>query len=291
MKVLITGATGFLGVPLVTKLSKFKDIEIIACGHKRGKYAFDITKPRSIEKLISKIGSVDVLIHLAANVPKQKKEDLKDKMFTTNKVGTFNLLMSLENKVKKIIFASTAEVYGFPKNNNPITERYLPNPVSYYGASKLAAEKIIQIFSKRYSIPYTILRFSTMYGPADPIDRAIPNFIKRAINGEKPQVYGGEDLRDYLYIDDAVEALIAAMENVTSGIFNIASGKTISIKETALIISKKINPLLGVEILANKKDSFDMPIDVSKARKLLGFSPKYSFPDQLDKLIAWQRKN
>jgi UDP-glucose 4-epimerase len=296
MNILVTGANGFLGKRLLARLGTNKKDTVYACANHAdtrlpnpfgSDYHLDITNPISIDKCVSNLNQIDTLIHLAAAVPKEKKDDNLKQMCAVNVQGTANLLYGLrKKKIKKIIYASTVEVYGMPQSPKPITELVAPNPVSYYGASKLAAENIVNIFAKELKITAFILRFSVMYGPLDPIKRAIPNFISEASQGNTLNVFGAGQLRDYLYVDDAVQAIMQSLKSGTSGTYNIGSGKQTSIRQAASEIIKRINNKVTIHSFPNKNRSFHMVLDIQKAKKFLYFSPHFAFPDKLEELIA-----
>lgn len=303
MKILLTGGTGFLGKILIKKLNR-KGLHLaVIVGDKNHQskklisseklkyYNVNILNRSSLETVKIKIGKVDHVVHLAAFVPKSLDEDTPVEMFKVNTLGTINVLEVFGKIVSGFTHVSTAEVYGLQDLKRPIKESDPTKPASYYAASKLAAEILCSIYSKKNGLPTSILRLATLYGPGDLIDRAIPNFIKSALSGKKLKVYGGQQKRDYLCVDDAVEAIYISLVKNQTGFFNIGTGVGIPIEKVAETIVKKINPRLKIDFSKTKEKPLDIILDIGKAKRFLGFSPKFKFPDRLDKEIEWLKKN
>lgn len=303
-RILITGSTGHIGSHLVAKLapqavhlllvsrnkekldqlkktSSASNIEVFPC---------DLTQPQDVSRLRKRIGNIDCLVHLASYVPKiSAVQDDALISAQNNVVATANVLNHFGSGVKKIFLASTGEVYGLIEYL-PIDERHPTEPQSYYAAGKLAAEKYAKVFSQRNNCPTVILRFASVYGPDETIQRAIPNFIRAALKGSPPVIYGeGLDLRDYVYIDDAVESIVLALQQEISGckVYNIASGQGYAIKEVAQMI---VNLCRGMQPLVYQpatRQTLDYVFDISAAQRDLKYSPKTSLEEGLRHEIAW----
>lgn len=298
MKYVITGTSGFLGQSLAERLVRAgHDVVLIGRTEAKKKqhgefYKADITDLQSLEDCRQKIKNIDGVIHLAALVPKNKDEDQPENMFTVNARGTLNILEVFGTAAKNIVYASTAEVYGLPETNQPLSEdTTVPRPLSYYGASKLTGELFCEVYAQRHGISIASLRFTVLYGPGDRINRAIPNFVNKAMAGENLEVFGGEELRDYLHVSDAVEALYLAATKSPSGVFNIGTGEGISIKETAEAIVKAAHSASHVTVKARQKPAADIVLDVRKAEQAFGFIAKRRFPDLIDEQIEWHKNN
>ena len=286
MKILLTGSTGFLGKKLVEKLTKKRlDINFIDRSY------CDITDKSSLLRMKKKLGKIDSIVHLAALVPRQANNATAFEMFKVNTLGTINILEVFGKKINGFTYISTAEVYGPAVRNKSIKENGPTKPISFYAASKLAAEIYCQVFAKKHNLPISILRPTTLYGPGDLIDRAIPNFIKSALSEKSLKVYGGKQKRDYLHIEDATDAIYLAIINNQSDVFNIGSGKGITISKVAKTIQKTINSKLKIRFLKVKGKPKDIVLNIGKAKKLLKFNPKFHFPDKLEEEIEWLRKN
>lgn len=295
MRFLLTGASGFLGKRLIERLSKEGHEVFVLARRQPDDLAGatfvkgDITDKQQLAEAAQASGQIDAVIHLAANVPKTKDEDVASAMCEVNVVGTVNVLEAFGPITKNFVYASTAEVYGLPETNEPISEQLTPQPLSYYGASKLAGELFCRVYGQRNNLPVSMLRFSVMYGPGDTINRAIPNFINKALAGENLEVFGGEEVRDYLHLDDAVRALQLAATRAQAGVFNIGTGHGVAIKDVAEMIISKVNPKLKASVLPREKKAADIVLDISKAKQELGFEPKTIFPDKLEEQIEWHR--
>ncbi len=209
-KILITGITGFVGSNLAKRLSTLgasvygisRSVE-----NKRIK-KLNILHYKSIQGLIEQL-NVNICIHLAADSLVEKGQKKPYEVFTTNIQGTLNILESSRiNKVEKIIIASTSHVYG--KNKVPYFERYAARPSRPYETSKTCTDLIAQSYAETYKLPVLIPRFVNIYGPGDlNFGRLIPRTIKSVLLEKSPKMWGGDALRDYLYIDDAIDAYIA----------------------------------------------------------------------------------
>lgn len=295
MRLLLTGASGFLGKRLIERLGK-DGHEILVLARRQPDTPAgvvyvqgDVTDIRQLTAAARTAGQLDAVIHLAASVPKTKDEDVAAIMCDVNIGGTINVLEAFGPNTKNFVYASTAEVYGLPKTNELISEQFTPQPLSYYGASKLAGELFCRVYGQKHSLPVSMLRFTVMYGPGDTINRAIPNFINKALAEENLEVFGGEELRDYIHVDDAVEALYLAATKAKPGVFNIGTGRGVAVKDVADTIIAKVNSQLKAAILSREKKAADIVLDISRAKQELGFEPKVFFPAKLDEQIEWHR--
>lgn len=297
MKILITGASGFLGGRIVERLNE-EGHEVVVIGrsaprqeHKPIFTQADINDKASLEACKNKHPNIDCVIHMAALVPKNKDEDQPEPMLQVNVQGTINILEVFGKDLQNFVYASTAEVYGLPDANEPLAEDVvLPRPLSYYGASKLAGEKFCQVYAAKHGLSVSILRYTVLYGPGDKINRAIPNFIKKALNGDDLKVFGGEELRDYLHVYDAAEATCIVATKRVEGVLNIGTGEGISIKETAEQVAQLIDESGEISVLPREKKAADIVLNIDKLQRL-GFTPKYKFPELLEEQIAWHKNN
>lgn len=296
MRVLVTGASGFLGRRLTRKLVAAGH-DVVTLGRRRPKreegfegarfVTADLTDRSSLERAQEDAGGFDGLIHLGGLVPKNKEEDLPHAMAAVNVGGTANLLEVFGPGLTSFVYASTAEIYGLPSAEGPISESNLPDPPSYYAASKLAGEGFCRVYGKRHSLPVAVMRLSVLYGPGDKINRAVPNFVTSALSGRNLQVHGGEELRDYLYVGDAAEALLLAVLKGATGTFNIGCGHGTSIREVAQAVIERIGGDLAVDVLPRTKAASDIVMDITAAQAELGFRPRYFFPEMfLDEHVA-----
>ncbi|MFF2755781.1 NAD-dependent epimerase/dehydratase family protein [Psychrobacillus sp. NPDC058041] len=237
MKVLVTGAAGFIGSYVVEALLK-QQISVIAVDNlSTGKlsnlpenvlfYEIDITQ-EDLEAIFQ-LEQPDFVIHLAAqsSVIESMSNPVED--CQANLFGTLNILRyARQFDVKKCVIASTAAVYGNP-NIFPVLENSKLSPLSFYALSKLSAEKYAQLYEKLFDVKSTILRFSNVFGPKQP-NGVITSFIHRLIEGENPVIYDGNQTRDFIYVKDIATACLQAIMSEHTGIYNISSGEEISIQ-------------------------------------------------------------
>lgn len=296
MRILVTGASGFLGRRLTGKLVAAGH-HVVTLGRRRPKpeeglegagfVGADLTDRSSLERAQENEAGFDGLIHLGGLVPRNKEEDVPHAMAEVNVGGTANLLEVFGPGLTSFVYASTAEVYGLPSAEGPIRESALPDPPSYYAASKLAGEGFCRVYGNRHSLPVAVMRLSVLYGPGDKINRAVPNFVTSALSGRNLQVHGGEELRDYLYVGDAAEALVLAVLKRASGTFNIGCGHGTSIRDVAQAVIDRTGGGLAIDLLPRTKVASDIVMDITVAQTELGFRPRHFFPDMfLDEHVA-----
>ncbi|MCD6573706.1 MAG: SDR family oxidoreductase [Thermoplasmata archaeon] len=299
-KVVVTGGAGFIGSHLAEELVENNEV-IVIDNLSTGKLE-NIKHLMDNEKIIFKKGDIrdldflkkefegaDYIFHQAAivSVPFSIKNP-----FLTNEVnvsGTLNVLMAAkENSVKKVVYASSCAVYG-NNPNLPLKEEMLPMPLSPYAVSKLTGEYYCQVFTDMYGLPAISLRYFNVYGPrqdaSSPYAAVVPKFIERVKNNKPPIIYGdGKQTRDFIYVKDIVRANIMAAESMATGIFNIASGKAISIEELAYKIIEIARKNKNIKPLYEKPSPGDVRYsmaDITKARKELNFRPEYSLKEGL----------
>jgi UDP-glucose 4-epimerase len=295
MKVLVTGGAGFIGSHLAEELvRKGFDVSIIDDLSRgkikniqkfRDKVSFFREDISNYERVKDFFKGKEVVFHLAALSSVGPCISNPQKCFNSNILGTYNVLKAcVKNKIKKIIFASSREVYGDPQYL-PIDEEHPLNPKNFYGASKLLGEFLCKSFYRIYRLDYVCLRKSNVYGERD-FGRAIPIFIERAKKGEDLVIFGGEQVLDFIYVKDVVNAYIKAMDYKGVGIFNIGTGKGFSIVNIAELIKKVINPNIRIRIKSAKEREVKKYIPkVEKAKRELDFGTKWD----LKKFLLSQR--
>ncbi len=308
-KVVVTGGCGFIGSNLVEELLK-RDYEVVviddlSTGRIENVQEFmDSRNFKFVRGSITDLNllrdvfkDVEYVFHQAA-IPSVARSI--DDPITTNDAnvnGTLNVLIAARDRdVRKVIYASSSSVYG----DTPILpkrEDMKPNPKSPYAVSKLAGEYYCKVFSEVYGLKTVCLRYFNVYGPRqDPYSEyaaVIPRFIMRVLNKKPPIIFGdGNQTRDFTFVKDVVKANILAMERNVEGIFNIASGKRISINELA----NKIMEIAGIKL----KPIYDKPrpgdirhslADISLAREKLGYRPEYDLEMGLEVTIRWFSRN
>lgn len=295
-KILITGGLGFIGSSLVTK---FKELgaEVIV---------FDIEQDDDIndyKKLIDTVKKkYDVIYHLAGfSGPSVTNKNIL-KSFKVNTIATAGLceLIVKHSPRTKLILSSSRLEYGKPQYL-PVDENHPTNPTSAYGLSKLGATQMALIYHQKNDLDVTIFRTSNVYGPHKTNQftgyNIINNFIDRALKGKDLTIYGdGNQIRDYIYIDDLVQAFILALEKakISCGqIYNLGYGKGIKFKEmVGLIIDKVGQGKIKYAPWPRAYETVETGSyisDISKVKKQLGFTPKTTFKEGIAKTIQSQK--
>lgn len=286
-KILVSGASGFVGSYLCDSLKYRCNLTALVFNKEiKGvkSISADITKRKDVLKIKD---HYDLIFHVAGLV--QKPGNKPEDYFNVNAIGTVNILeLCKQNKIKNLILSSTIEVYGEPQYF-PIDENHPKIPKNFYGMSKLLAEDFCREYAREHKIDLAILRYSYIQGRGQFKKRVVPVFIDNAINGKDIVIDGsGKDTYDFVDIHDVVEAnLLAAFnKNAKNHEFNIATGKETSINELAEIIRELINPKIKIKLNhMNKEKQKRFVFDISKARTLLGYTPRYTIVDSLKEQI------
>jgi UDP-glucose 4-epimerase len=253
----------------------------------------DFSDPTSVAIAIS---GCDVVFHLVnATTPASANVD-KVADLNANVASTLHLLDACrETGVRRVVFVSSGgTIYGIP-DQVPTPETSPTNPITAYGISKLTIEKYLGLYEYLYRLEYRVLRVANPFGPYQTALKnqgVIAAFVRRALAGKPIEMWGdGNVIRDYLYIDDVVEALMLAATHDGSGrIFNIGSGEGRSLND----IVAEVGKLLRVEILVDRRPGrpVDVPVsilDSTLAAKDLNWRPRTVFEDGLGSTIAWMK--
>jgi UDP-glucose 4-epimerase len=233
----------------------------------------------------------DVIFHLAAQVvvPYSMENPLDD--FETNARGTLNVLEKARKDDSRLVFASSAAVYGNP-TQLPTTESYGFHPFSCYGLSKVVGEEYCQMYTSQYGLDVTIMRFANVYGSR--CHGVINDFLdKIAKNPKKLEIIGtGQQSRDFVNVADTVDAVVlaASQENAVGQTYNVGFGETTKIIDLAHMILRILN-LSGKTVITTTGVSWQGDIDTiwfdtTKAKKELNWTPKITLEEHLKKLIA-----
>ena len=288
MKLLITGISGNIGDALSKRLEKekieFLGLDIIENKINSKKIIYsDITNLKNLSQE-KKLNNIDTVIHLASKI--NNGNDITKiglESIDVNIKGTINLLNSLPN-LKNILFASSYMVYGIPLQN-PIKENHRLEPQNVYGISKAITEKYLQVFCNEKRIDLAIFRLMGIYGFSENYtSQAIPIFINKINNNERPTIFGnGNQKRNHLYVDDAIDAIITWIRNKKAGIFNIGGIDTPTNLELISLINKKMSK--KVQPIFVKQEQHDFIADISNVKKILKFTPKIKTKDGINKTI------
>ena len=290
-KVLITGVTGFVGANLFKKL---EELGADTFGISRN---LDITDFLKLNDFVKK-NKISICFHLAAEALVEKGQNDPYQTFKTNIEGTFNILESSRlNKLERIVIASTAHVYG--DNKAPYLEEYPPRPSRPYETSKACADLISQAYADTYDLPVLIPRFVNIYGPGDRnYNRLVPKTIISILNGGKPKMWGGDAKRQYLYIDDAIDAYIKLGEIDKTQIhknriYNFGEGYPISVRDLIEKIIKLSGKNFNIEMIQEERPNEISAQYVSseKAKYYLNWLPKFSLDEGLLNTIEWYSRN
>ncbi|MEK6733053.1 MAG: SDR family oxidoreductase [Candidatus Omnitrophota bacterium] len=309
MKFLVTGGAGFIGSHIVDALvgngDKVTVLDDFSSGSMENLESvmnrIELIKGdiRSKDLVKKAVEGADYILHQAAlrSVPKSlaNPEFYND----VNINGTLNILAAARDaKVKRVVIASSSSIYG-DIDKLPEREDFLPQLISPYGLTKLAAEYYSRIFSKIYGLETVNLRYFNVFGPRQSLENeyavVIPKFITCILADAQPPIHGdGKQTRDFTYVANVVQANIksATTSGIKCEIFNIACGKAYSV----LDIVKYINKILGKNILpefcpVRAGDAKHTLADISRAKKLINFKPEIEFEDGLKKTIEYFSKN
>ena len=293
MKALVTGAAGFIGSNLVEALVQRGDVVVgldnLSTGRLENMKSFedksnfefvqgDIRDEAAVGKACR---GVDVIFHEAAIPSVPRSIQNPKETYDVSAGGTLNLLLAAkEARVKRVIFASSSSIYG-NADVQPVNETIAPQPISPYGAAKLAAEALGHSFAASFGLPFYALRYFNVFGPRqDPKSEyaaVVPKFISCLTNGTKPVIYGnGLQTRDFTFVGNVVKAnlLVADKSDAAVGAYNIAAGDPHTVKELLETLCGILGkPFAPVYEPARPGDILKSSADVRKARVKLGYAP------------------
>ncbi|MEH7635834.1 dTDP-glucose 4,6-dehydratase [Bacillus pumilus] len=306
----ITGGAGFIGLNFVKLLLQETDVrltvfdkltyashpeemdELLKLSHFRFIQG-DITLQHELDQAFDEV--YDAIIHFAAESHVDRSIESAEPFIQTNVLGTYRMLEAvLKGKAKKLIHISTDEVYGDLELDDPaFTEQTPLSPNNPYSASKASSDLLVKSYIHTHQLPAMITRCSNNYGPYQHEEKLIPTIIRKAINGEKIPIYGdGQQIRDWLYVEDHARAVKQVLENGTAGqVYNIGGGN----EKTNLDLTKTILKQLGIShdriafVEDRKGHDRRYAIDASKLKRELGWTQETSFESGIEKTINWYR--
>lgn len=305
MKILVTGGAGFIGSHLVDRLIENGHTVSVVDNLSTGRienlnsaakfYNLDI-RSNDLQSIFD-IERPDFVSHHAAQIDVRRSVD--DPLYDAevNIQGTVNVMECCRrSEVKKIVFASSGGcVYGEPEYL-PVDEKHPTKPVTPYGLAKSVAEHYLTLYGQLYGVKSVSLRYGNVYGPRQDINGeagVVAIFIGQLLNGGLPRIFGdGDQTRDYVYVDDVVEANIAALANGAEGEINIGSGIATSVndlyKMVAVASNNDCRPIYAAPRLG---ELYAINLDSSKAKRTLGWSAKTEISEGIARTIAcWQKK-
>jgi UDP-glucose 4-epimerase len=308
-KYLVTGGAGFIGSALVNRLLELghsvKVVDNFSTGFRRNLEncldRIELVEGDLAELAVCKasVQGVEYVLHEAAIPSVQRSVEDPISSDRANVTATLNMLVAARDaRVKRFVFASSSSVYG-DSETLPKVETMPPNPLTPYALTKLAGEKYGVIFHRIYGLPTVSLRYFNVFGPRQdphsPYSAVISRFIEAALRGVRPIVYGdGEQSRDFTYVDNVVEAnLLACIADGRGGrVFNVGTGQRHTLNDLLVSLSAIIGCPLEPEYSdARLGDVRHSQAGIEKAQRLLGFEPRLSFQEGLERTVDWFRKS
>ena len=296
MRFLVTGGAGFLGAALADRLAcdghQVRVIDDVSAGDPAcldERVLFTRGDVADRPKLWTLLQDVDCVYHLAARVQVSESILYPREYNEVNVGGTVSVMEAMRDAgVHRVVFTSSGAVYG-EQAHQPVREDQTPNPQSPYAVSKLAAEYYVRTIGALWGIETVILRIFNAYGPGQNLPAShppvIPRFLKQALGGGSLVVFGsGAQTRDFVYVDDVVEALVAAAtaSDVDRRIINVGSGSATSINKLATLVAEVTGQ--KVELLHSPAESGGVSrlcADIATARRLLNYEPRVALAQGL----------
>ncbi len=305
-KILITGATGFIGACLVHRLIergaelhltvrpqsnlwRIKDVLNKVCLHN-----VDLRNKDEVDSVVTKL-KPKIIYHCATYGGYYFQKDT-NKIFETNIIGTVNLLNAC-SKVDFDCFVNTGSSSEYGIKNEPMKELDVLEPVNEYGVAKASSTLFCQSVFRRTQLPIVTLRFFSPYGYYEAPTRLIPSVIISCLTRKNPKVSSPDSVRDFVFIEDVIEAYIKVAENIDKikgEIFNIGSGKQYSVGEVVSRIIKLTGNKVKPEWKSIPNSRVEPEVwqaDISKSKDILKWQPKHSLEQGLNNTVKWFEKN
>jgi UDP-glucose 4-epimerase len=300
MNFLVTGAAGFLGSYLANRLTReghqVRGLDDLSAGDParlNPEVLFTRGDITDRPKLWTLLQDVDCVYHLAAKVSVPESVSYPREYNIINVGGTVSVMEAMRDVgVKRVVFTSSGSVYG-DQGDQPLTETTPPNPGSPYAVSKLAAEHYVRTIGALWGIETVSLRVFNAYGRGQPLPAAhppvIPHFLRQTVRGGTLVIYGrGEQTRDFVHVDDVVEAMVAAATapTVDRRVINIGSGVETSIRELAQFAIEAVGKTADWMYMENQDvGPSRMCADISLARAKLGYRPNVGLQEGLERMV------
>ncbi|MCF8460894.1 MAG: SDR family NAD(P)-dependent oxidoreductase [Flavobacteriales bacterium] len=309
--ILITGGAGFIGSNLTDRLLKdgfkvvsidnfdpFYDRKIKESNIKQARANPNFTLVEADIRDEEKMRAVFcehmpyTVVHLAAKAGVRPSIESPKEYYDVNVMGTLNLLQIMQDLgLRRMVFASSSSVYGNNKKTPFSEDDSVDNPISPYAATKKAGELLCHTFHHLYGCDITCLRFFTVYGPRQRPDLAIHKFTDLILKGKPIPVFGdGSSARDYTFVSDIVDGIVKSMDKLSGyHVLNLGESTTITLAE----LISSLEEIIGRKAIINRMDKQlgDVDItfaDISKAKRILSYAPKYSKEEGLSEFVAWK---
>ena len=293
MRVLVTGAAGFLGSHIVTKLLE-NDADVICFDNRPGASVHpkqtwitaDITHEALVELVASVAGDVDAVIHLAAMAAPRECDSNPSLAFDVNVNGTSQVLqLALRCGAKKVVFSSSAHVYNIPPRYLPTDESHPLHLGTTYTTTKILGEQLCQLYYNNHGLSYVALRLFNAYGPGQGLGYFIPDQIAKATTG-KIDLQGSDITKDWVFVEDVADAFVSALDSNFCGPINIGTGVETDLGSIAFMISKAFKAEL---VTSPATVPTRMCADWSRAQRVLGWRPEITLEEGLERTIeAWK---
>ena len=309
-KSIVTGAAGFVGSHLADRLLAMGH-EVVGIDSFTDSYARHL-KERNLSDakgherfqlidgdlldidLDALLVSADHVFHLAGQPGVRPSWGSQFAVYVRNNIAVTQRLLEAAKRaqLRAFVFASSSSIYGDAKRL-PVTEEALPQPVSPYGVTKLAAEQLCSLYHRVYRVPTVSLRYFTAFGPRQRPEMAIQRFLSASMNGERVTIFGdGTQTRDFTFVDDIVEANVRALEApANERIFNVCGGSRVSVNDLIQLVGEITGKPLTVQYEPPAKgDALHTLGDNSLAQQHLGFSPKTSLANGVVAQWRWLKE-
>jgi len=301
MRIFITGGAGFIGIHLCKKLLELNhDVTVYDNFSNSIRENFDskINQKANvisgdildISKLVTSMQNHEIVIHLAAQISVPESVKNPKLTFDVNVNGTHNVLESCKkNKISKIIAASTAAVYQNVSEKTILNESSVTEPSSPYGSSKLEMENMINDFTQTHNVNAIILRLFNVYGIGQSPEYAgvITKFLSDIKSNNSLTIFGdGSQTRDFVHVNDVVSAIILSIDSSNFGLYNVATGKSVTILDLAHLLIEQSKKKLDVVFEEQQKGDIKFShASISKINQNLAFFPEYAIADGLKTLV------
>ena len=304
VRVLITGGNGFVGANLVDYLDRNTGWDLVVVDDMRagsendvsGKAVVHKADVGDIENFVGLLDGVDGVVHLASQTGVAPSVEDPRKDFLGNPATTFNALEACRRAgIERFVFASSGAALGDAEP--PLNEKLVPRPLSPYGAGKLAGEAYCQAFAGSFGMNTAALRFSNVYGPrcGHKRNNAIPRFIEKSLGGEALEIYGdGSQSRDFVYVDDISSGIYLALttDGIGGEVFQLATSIETTITQLAALVQDVTGSDAAIENESPRAGEVHRSsADISKAKELLGYEPKVSLREGLERTVEWYRSS